>query len=734
MTATAAAPLPIATSVHDDPPRMPAARHRLRRLRLVGLLAALMTTAAAAEPAAAESATKPHVVFEGQPSEIQGFTATYVNGFVARYGDVVLLGDAVRYDLQRQDLYAEGRVVLVLPAVRIHAERLGMHLERQSGEAWGVVAWIETEHGRVPVRAEHVRFDRREMVFSGVQAGRVHGGNLALGARSIRVMLREKPDDTRNEPARHVRGIVVNGPYLKAFGAPVLWLPWLYRDFTLDYPWTRFRFGDSSRLGTYLRAQIGTSLPEVFGVHTRVEGRFDTFSHVGEGWGALGQWQHDQLGQGQAMWYGIEPERVISPTDNRTTLTSRNAHVVDTEHRARLPGGALYGRYITIPDSDFGPGTPPDERFRADFLREDLEHRPFARQGAAVAWGGPLGTVVVDSERRPNSDLRRTDRLFGVQAEVPDLELIGPLHASTDGWVERLRRDDTDTQATRVTGGGALSGLQWLGGVGLDAEVGARGLLYANRRIAGVDAEDDEWQAVPYVDSGVQLRLSKIYGGGIVHRITPRVGVQIFGRTYHDTLDTYGFGDPRDQLESDAQYLTTGFTTNLTGRRDLFRAEAVARWALREQDRTGVDLEGAEATSDSDLVDVTSSASGYPIASLRLDADAVYDARFDTWTRFDAGARWQAVAERLTLVHTVSYNPLPDIEAWEQRPGFELSGNRYDLMAGVSLRPGGDPMDSVRMQLGRRLVEGRLTFDFELVRDADGNIYDQRYGMSFTTP
>lgn len=724
------APLPPAASVQDGAPRMPAiADHRRSSLCLASALVALVATATAAEPVA-----RPSVIFEGQPSAIEGFTATYANGFVARYDQVVLLGDALRYDLQRQDLYAEGRVVLVLPAVRIHAERLGMHLERQAGEAWGVVAWIDTGQGRVPVRAEHVRFDRRELVFSGVRAGRVHGGILALGARTIRVALRERPDDSRPEPARHVRGIAVTGPYVSVFGAPVLWLPWLYRDFVIDYPWTRFRFGDSSRVGTFLRAQVGTGLPEVFGLHSRIEGRFDTFSRVGQGWGVLGQWHQDVLGEGQALWYGIEPERVISSTDNRTALTHRNAHVVDAEHRARLPGGALYGRYITIPDADLGDGTPPDERFRADFLREDLEHRPFARQGGALAWGGALGTVVVDSERRPNPDILRSDRLFGVQADVPDVQLLGPLHIAGDGWLERLRRADTDTEASRLSGGGGISALEWFGGVGLDAGVGARGLLYADRRIAGVDREDDQWQVVPYLDSGVSLRLSNVFAGGVVHRITPRIGVQVLGRTYHDPLDTYGFGDPRDRLDSDARYLTTGFDTSITGRRDLFRARAVARWALREQDRTGVDATGAIGTSENDLVDVAATASGSPLAVLQLDGDAVYDARFDQWTRFDASARYLVVPSRVTLVHTVSYNPLPDVQAWEQRPGFELRGNRYDLVAGLSLRPGGAEVDSWRAKLGRSMVDGRLSFDFDLVRDADGDIYEQRYGVSFATP
>lgn len=708
---------------------MPDARHRRCPPRLAGILAALASSAAAVE-----APPRPSVVFEGQPTEIQGFTATYANGFVARYQDVVLLGDALRYDLQRQDLYAEGRVVLVLPAVRVHAERLGLHLEGQAGEAWGVVAWLESGQGRVPVRAEHLRFDRRELVFSGVRAGRVHGGVLALGARTIRIALREQPDESRPEPARHVRSVAVTGPYLTAFGAPVLWLPWLYRDFTIDYPWTRFRFGDSSRLGTFLRVQVGTGLPEVLGLHTRVEGRFDTFSRVGQGWGALGQWHHDALGAGQALWYGIEPERVISATDNRTVLTERNAHVVDVEHRARLPGGAFYGRFVTLPDADLGDGTRPDERFRADFLREDLEHRPFARQGAAVAWGGALGTVVVDTERRPNPDLPRTDRLLGVQAEVPDLDLIGPLHASGDGWVERLRRADTDTQATRVSGGGALAALQWFGGLGLDAEAGARGLIYADRRIAGVDAAEDEWQAVPYVDAGVRLRFANTFAGGIVHRVTPRVGVQLFGRAYHDAIDTYGFGDQRERLESDARYLTTGLDTSVTGRRELFRAEAVARWALRDEDRTGIDAFDAVGTAEDRLVDVAATASGSPIPDLRIDGEVVYDARFRTWTRFDTSARWQVVPPRLTLVHTVSYNPLPDIQAWEQRPGFELRGNRYDLAGNLSWRPGGAAVDGVRIELGRRMVDGRLSVDLDIVRDAEGDIYERRYGISFSTP
>jgi hypothetical protein len=92
------------------------------------------------------------------------------------------------------------------------------------------------------------------------------------------------------------------------------------------------------------------------------------------------------------------------------------------------------------------------------------------------------------------------------------------------------------------------------------------------------------------------------------------------------------------------------------------------------------------------------------------------------------------VPPRLTLIHTVSYNPLPGIESWEQRPGFEVRGNRYDLAAGLSLRPGGDDVDGGRMEVTRRLVDGRLGFEVSLLRDAEGDIYDRRYGVTFTTP
>jgi hypothetical protein len=579
------------------------------------------------------------------------------------------------------------------------------------------------------VHAEHVRLARDAVVFSGVSAGPRHGGILTVGARTLTVRLNAKPDPARHDAARFVRDVTMVGPYVTIAHLPVFWLPWLYRDLSFDYPWTRIRFGNSSRLGRYLRFEIGTGLPQVAGWRTRVGGEVDRFTEAGTGFGANLAWKHGRWGQGEAEWYALEPEHVTDA--DGASLGERNHHVIDAEHRVAIPGGAISARWVELPEPDAGS---PLERFRADYLREDLDTRPFARRGATAAWGMSLGTLVADTERAPLGDHVTADREFGLQGRLADLHLAGPVHVAADAWLERLRDDTAGSEVTRLTATGGLRALQWFGGLGLDAGVGAHGLLYADGTLAGVEQRDDPWRAAPFADAGVRLRMAQTFAGGLFHALTPRIGVEWIGEGRHDALPAYGFADDRDRFDEDRRYLVTSLDTSVTRGRELFHADLLARWALRHEDRQAVDGAGATQTGSGALAELEAVVTGRPTTAITIDSDLLYDARLGAWQRFDTGARWDALP-RASLLYAASYNPVPGItERWEHRPGIELRGNRYTLESRLSLRPGGSAVDGVQLQLVRRAVDARVALTFDFLRDADGNAYDQHWGASVTLP
>ena len=80
--------------------------------------------------------------------------------------------------------------------------------------------------------------------------------------------------------------------------------------------------------------------------------------------------------------------------------------------------GAAAARWSVLPDADpsasaLADDRSGDERYRADYLRRDLEEKPFARRGLAATWVLPLGSLSVDTERRPNDRLLETERRLG---------------------------------------------------------------------------------------------------------------------------------------------------------------------------------------------------------------------------------------------------------------------------------------------------------------------------------
>lgn len=655
-------------------------------------------------------------------------------GFVARLGERVLLGDALRYDRTHDDLYAKGRVVFVLPGVRIHADRLGLHPKAQTGEAWGIEALVEHAGRRVVIHADHVQISRRELVFEGARLDGGNGGIVSLTTTTARVLLRDKPASDRDGIARQVEGVEVVSPAVRLLGVPVLWVPWLYRDFTYDYPWTTAEVGHSRRLGSYGRGWVGSNLHALWGWTPRLVLRGDTYSRTGDAYGATGSWRNAELGYGQVGWYHTPREIVMGGADDKQNLVERDSHVLDVEQQLHGLGGALYARWTSTPDPDpVAPGDPPapEQRYRADYLRDDLEHRPFSRRGVTAAWGFSAGTLVLDTERRDNVNLRGYDRLWGTQAVLPAFDLVGPFHVSADGWAEDLRRESTDDHALRTTWQAGLGFLQWLGPLGVDAAAGARGLGYRYGTLAGIDQPDSS-RLVPFAESGLRLRAVGEWDNGVTHVVTARVGIEVLQPGRGDALPTYSWGDPRDQLDEDLRLLVTGLETSLSGERHLFRARADARWALREEDRMYTDSLGAPQRAENRLYDLRGTVSGSPMPTLNFTGTVVYLAQTRSWTRYDLGASW-VVARHAQVRYTGALVPADAThgDLWQHQPGISLLAERYRLDVDVMFRPDGKPIDGWSMQLTRQMVDGGLVLFYEAVRNEAGGLYDQRVGIGF---
>jgi hypothetical protein len=708
-----------------------------RCLPLVGLLVQLIGAESSLVPAFTKPGEKIEPRIEAPELEFdKDGSMVAPRGFVLRLGDRVLIGDALRYHQKNDDLYATGRVVMVMGGVRLHAERLGFHPNAESGEAWNVEAFIEHAGRRITITAEKVHLDRTVLRFDGVKAITGHGGIAGISAGSARVYLRETPAKDRVGFEKQVSGIEVVNAAVRASDVSVLWLPYLYRDFVYDYPWTRYEGGKQRRLGFYARGWVGTSFREIWDWHPRIEVRGDTYSRTGEAWGAKGQWE-SSYGHGQASYYVSPHEIVMGGSDDLQNVATREASVTDLEQQLHGLGGAIYARWVSLPDADPAmPGDlarPWDDRFRADYLRNDLEHRPFARQGVTGTWGNSFGTITLDTERRANDQQLLTDRLWGVQVSLPQLHIAGPLHISGSGWTESLENSQSDDAAVRTSYQAQLSAMKWFGPLGFDLGGGIDGISYQDARFGGVDLLDNQTRLVPILTGGVRTRFLGDWGGGLSHTFTPRVGVEWYEEGHGDILNAWRFGDARDTLIENRHLATAGFDTSINGSRTLFRATTTARWALRLEDRFYTDDLGNQQTADSTLYDIFGTLEGSPIASWVLTGAYTYNAQSERFSSFDLGTSWVP-----TRYMVMRYNGslIPETATtsaiWQHRPGLGMVANRYRFDGDITFRPGGSRADEWMAQITRRMVDGDLTLTYELLRDSDGNIYDRRIGVGFS--
>ncbi len=664
-------------------------------------------------------------------------------GFVARRGDWLLTGEALRWDQHNDSLFATGGVVFVMPSVRLHADKLGMRTEARTGDAWGVEAWIEKDKRRLRITAARVELRPDRLTFHDVVGDFGHGGTMSLHCPRLHVYIREEQrmDKGANQIDRYVEGIAAVRPTVEMAGVPVLWFPYLYRDYVLDYPWSTVEVGQTNRLGAFLRYQVGSNLPEFTGWHTRIQGRADRYTRAGNGFGAELIWKNETYGRGNASIYRMYRERVADPADQSQQGGERDVNSWDAAHYVAGRGWAAAGRYTVLPDADesatLPDGRSPDERFRADYQKRALEEQPFARRGLNGAWVTPFLAFMADIERRPNNQIDETERLLGADITLPRLGLVGPW--AVDGRIraERLSQEAQDTEATRVSWESRMEMVKWVGGVGFDVSAGGRGVVYSDGRISGVNELGSESITIPVGEAGIRVRLLAT-GETTSGMLTPRLGVEVLGTARGSGNPGYDFGDGVDTPDSDRHYFLTGLDGELHVGSVSCSAEVVARWGIRQVDQEAVEVDGSVRSSASSLADLTFRARGSPHRDVDTVADGVWDARLARWSSFDARGRWR-VAERVELLYNGAYVP-PTIstgDTWLHRAGGALYLNRYrldtwgEVRPGSEARSGGRNLDTWHLGVARRMIDGIAAVSYENAFDPTQGSVDNRISATF---
>jgi hypothetical protein len=72
------------------------------------------------------------------------------------------------------------------------------------------------------------------------------------------------------------------------------------------------------------------------------------------------------------------------------------------------------------------------------------------------------------------------------------------------------------------------------------------------------------------------------------------------------------------------------------------------------------------------------------------------------------------------------------LENWQHQVGAIVKGNRYQLAAQVIMRPKGDLIDSWRVEVSRRFLDGKASLGYEVLRDNFGIVYDRNVLFTLT--
>jgi hypothetical protein len=667
-------------------------------------------------------------------------------GIVLRSGPRTLLADAAQWSKNSRQLYATGRIRLLIGdmsaagvvdknATRVHlaADRIGLDQTLSLGEAWEVHCTLLTTFGNLRLQAAHIAMTPEKWVFSDVKVDQGLGAVAEFSCERVELHLRDETAEDRSGIERTLSGVTFHDAVMRAAGIPIMYFPWAHRDYTIDYPWTRYRTGVNSRNGWYLRSEIGTDLPEVAGFHSTVRGRYDLNSRNGEAVGVSGVVHHRPSGgRGDAIWYYM-PEEQVRNTGNGPIIDERSSTFVQAEYQQPLAGlGAVTGFWATVPDGV--DGGAPDGRFRADFNDTWLENHPFARRGIQTALAFPFVSLTATTQANPNKHSEETEIPGRVTMAVPHVSLLGPVYAFGDVFLDQVQRDEDDLaqEATRLGGqfGGGIGG--WLPmGLGLDLRSGVSLRSHHKGEINGV-ATNTPSQNVPFVSAQSRLRFVH-ESETLTGRVLPQVGFTWLGSEDVDDI-AFDFNDGFDELAADRQFISTAVNGSLDWRNkpQLFTGRIAAQWGIRDQDRRYTDDDDVEQIGPSPLISVRLEASGQITSRFRLSGTGVYDGRRREWRNYDFSAGIVLIPNHWSITSKTTWLT-DDTEdgQWQFQPGTIITGDRYGFQGEVWWNANDNTPERVELALTRRMVDGRLAVTYDLQRDGSGNLNGQTIGLDF---
>lgn len=709
--------------------RLPSGR---RRRQAAAALLLLGGQAAAVESPTELADAGPWRLDAPAASVLDGVVSTN-QGFVLQGRNRLLMGNAMRWNQATSDIYATGEILLTSPGLRLEAEELGANSELETGRFSNATLTLVAGNRRLRLTVGEGTFTPDRFELHDVYLDSGYGGLAAIRAERMVIARYREPREWRDGAARNLKYIIAYGVRMYIADTFVMGSPYLIRDFRQDYPWTRYEFGLSSRQGAWIRGWIGGDIP-AGDYRVKLRGHYANYARAGEIFGGRVMATHDRFGRTEVSAH-LMPSEEVRRSNDGGVLVERRASTVDAEHQVAIPGGGIYARYVRLPEPD--PGQPMDERFRNDYLEDDLDHRPLARRGVAAAFSLAPFSIAIDSDHSASDDLEEFDRELGVQIRIPGFLTIGSVHAQGGAMLEKLRSDAQDTNVDRFSWDTQLRS-EWWGDVGIGTlwELGWEGLGYYNPTQADADLEDIS-AGVPVARFEARTNWQATFENGITHSMIWGLGYEWRGtRRGTGVFPDLGFGDSLADLDSDRRSLTLDLDTTVSGPFASFSASIETRWALRDQDRFYTDDNGDRQRGQNRLQSVEVSASGSPFPTLVLDADIAWDGLRDRYETADAGAAW-IVHPRLTLrgganwIEADSIDDDPD-GTWTGDIGGSIYANRYRLDVDVELLEAFGRPTKLAIGLQRQMVDGGIGLVYEVTRDTDTNEIEHNVSFAFT--
>ena len=664
------------------------------------------------------------------------------------YGQIEIIANGMRWDQITNEIFLTGNVSILHPEYTMRATHLSFNLSKQEGQAFDAELHVMKNGKRIVISCERIEISPKTFVLSQLQTNSGHGSLFHLKAANITVRRADEPHAHRSGITAQIDDITIKHPRFKIGAVPVFWFPVLYRDYRLDYPWTKLELGHESDRGAYARAWIGFDMPRIGDFSSNLRMRMDHYELSGKGYGPELKWNSATIGKGSAYWFRMDPEKLLIDTDggfpdfndlafnnlydkmSGTVIERRQAEAWEFEHQTQFNGGAWYLRYADLPNAI--DGTLDSDQFRADHHEDIMEQQPIARQGLNASWQTALLSIDYQRAVQAFEDSRLADKNHAFQFTLRPWQITRQLHQYAQLEIAQFETNDVGisgtphSEAWRTHAKVGLQLSDWLPRWGYDLDLGIKHLGYQQMTLADTD-ENDSGRHVLFANLGVKTRVVGSFESGLSHTFKPRIAFLYHADAHGDDLPFYNVGDNDHVLTEDQQVIEIILENEIRKNVRYFQMENAFRFAVRDEDRKFIDESGNSIEGEDAFLGVDNNFSGKPYPQFLLSGDMDYNGVTRTWTTLDARMHYNA-NEHLALSWKVARTPASSdtVAYWQHEPAIHIQANRYDVNYKLILREGGDAVDGFQLAFDRKMIDGSLGLAFELDRDLNGNVSDRR--------